>query len=288
MIINSLIIQILFSEATISICIETFSNHITNLGIVRFLSYAMETNGKQCSSNCIQQLLTILLKEINSLTLSDEQLYSYLLCYSSICHISSIVSILQQLPSTSLFQDSFSILLQQTQSLPSSIIQMKVYSHLSLFSFFQNHSLCLHILTFLIQHDFTITIPNENSSLLPLLTSTYLPSSQPSIELAKYIANYLQFLRVAGFPSQSELDSILLLSSLLQWIFDWKGDSTVIHECLSFLRVIIKTLDEDWLSIHEPFTQSFLHFLQWSFSVLKNETPGINQTEVIRVYLNDK
>ena len=62
----------------------------------------------------------------------------------------------------------------------------------------------------------------------------------------------------------------------------------MIHECLSFLRIIIKTLDEDWLSIHEPFTQSFLHFLQWSFNVLKNETPGINQTEVIRVYLNDK
>ena len=58
------------------------------------------------------------------------------------------------------------------------------------------------------------------------------------------------------------------------------GDSTINH--------MIKTFDEEWLSIHEPFTQSFLHFLQWSFSVLKNETPGINQTEVIRVYLNDK
>lgn len=96
----------------------------------------METNGKQCSSDCIQHLLSILLKEINSLTLSDEQLYSYLLCYSSICHISSIVPILQQLPSTSLFHDSFSILLQQTQSLPSSPIQMKVDFFLSLLLFF--------------------------------------------------------------------------------------------------------------------------------------------------------
>lgn len=73
------------------------------------------------------------------------------------------------------------------------------------------------------------------------------------------------------------------LSHLVQWVLEWKGDVSVIHQSLSSIRSIMKDVEYDWVDVNESFTNQFSLFVNWSCEILQSDSSDINLTELLRV-----
>ena len=143
--------------------------------------------------------------------------------------------------------------------------------------------MCLHILS-LTPHSLTaITGRIQPSSLLSRITTSLLHTENPSADLSKYVSSCIQYSRVFHKPSTNGFDTVMELSHLVQWVLEWKGDVSVIHQSLSSIRSIMKDVEYDWVDLNESFTNQFSLFVNWSCEILQSDSSDINLTELLRV-----
>lgn len=125
---------------------------------------------------------------------------------------------------------------------------------------------------------------SQPSYLLSRITTSLLHSDHPSADLSKYVSSCIQYERVFHKPSTNGFDTVMELSHLIQWVLEWKGDVSVVHQSLSSVRSIMKDVEYDWVDLNDSFTKQFSSFIHWSCEILQSDSSIINLTELLRVF----